>query len=246
MKSYNSKSRNKGLGGKVQFLFVAILMSISILLIAGIYIYDRQTEYFYDFENDAINSFPKGFVGVGRINTTKVVEWTVDDGHKGKVVQIAYLEENPYNYTGTEINTLFTKSTEGTISFDIYLTEFLRVCIDVCQEDTVWNSTDDVCIRMSYWDFVEVISVENELGKLENITSSLELLQWYHLKIYFNCIRNAWNVVVYDEDMNVVGNGNFKFFVQPSYMCQLYFATYKLGNMFYIDNVRISLNSIII
>ena len=246
MKSYNSKNRNKGLRGRVQFLFVAILMSISILLIAGIYIYDRQTEYFYDFENDAINSFPKGFVGVGRINTTKVVEWSVDDGHKGKVVQIAYLEENPYNYTGTEINTLFTKSTEGTISFDIYLTEFLRVCIDVCQEDTVWNSTDDVCIRMPQWDSIEVISVENELGKLENITSSLELLQWYHLKIYFNCIRNAWNVVVYDEDMNVVGNGNFKFFVQPSYMCQLYFSTYLLGNVFYIDNVRISLNSIII
>ena len=118
------------------------------------------------------------------------------------------------------------------------------MCIDVCQEDMVWNSTDDICIRMP-WSSVEVISVRNELGIIENITTSLELLHWYHFKIYFNCIRNSWNVVVYDEDMKVFGNGNFKFFVQPSYMCQLYFATYTLSNEFYIDNVRISLNNII-
>ena len=245
MKSYNSK-RRKDLRGRMQFLFVAILISINILLIAGIQIYDRQTEYFYDFENDVVDSFPKGFVGVGRINTTKVVEWNVDDGHKGKVVQIAYLEENPYDYAGTELNTLFTKSTEGIISFDIYLKCFLSVAIDICQEDMVWNKTDDICIRMPQWDYVEVISVRNELGRIENITNSLELLQWYHFIIYYNCIRNNWNVVVYDEDMKMFGEGGFDFSVQPSYMCQLYFATYKLSNEFYIDNVRISLNNIII
>lgn len=200
------------------------LIASSIILIALIVNIDTtRTEYFYDFEDDAINSFPKGFVGVGRIDTTKVVAWDFDDGHKGKVVQIVYLEENPYDYTGTELNTLFSKATEGFVSFDIYIKHGLRIGFDICQEDPIWDSDDDVSIYS---------------------IRLIELCKWYRLEVSFNCLENKWNIKIYREGTLIKFN-TYNFDVQPPYMCQLYFATYEIGSEFYIDNVSILLDTLL-
>lgn len=241
MKKFNFKSKN-------MFLYKIMLVSvISFSIFVFIYFstYTNSTEYYYDFENDAINSFPIGFVGVGRTTVhTKVVEWDIDDGHKGKVVEISYLDRthlDEVNYSGIELNTLFNKATKGYITFDIYLVEELGIAIDVCQEDPIWDNKDDICIRIVYPNYVMVRNVYHSLVKV--MSTPLNLLQWYHFILGFNCQENKWHISIYKE-MVLMGSMEFQFNIRPSYLCQLYFATYALGTEFYIDNVYISLEEI--
>lgn len=242
MKKYGLKFKTTDLYKKM----VIIVISFSILFTVFFYLdylnNKTQSEYFYDFEGDTINSFPKGFVGVGRIDTTKVVAWNLDDGHKGKVAQIVYLEENPYDYTGTELNTLFNKATKGFISFDIYFVEELGIAIDVCQEDPIYDRKDDISIRITYGD-PPLFTVVDSFNNIKEM-SSVKLLKWYHFEIEFNCERNEWSIEIYSKT-RLLSSKNLNFYIQPLYLCQLYFATYKLGNKFYIDNVNISLVTII-
>jgi len=248
MKKNNFKRKNIFL---YKIALVISIITFSLFLVTYISVYNiNSTEYFYNFEDDEINSFPNGFVGVGRSTVhTKVVEWLYNDGHKGKVVQISYLDTiytDEVDYAGIELNTLFSKAHDGFISFDIYLMEELKIAIDVCQEDPIWDSKDDICIRFSYLSLGD-IAVRNEFRFLENITSSaLELRQWYHFEVNFNCQKNEWDIKVYNKNAILIGIGSFRFFRQPSYLCQLYFATYAFGNEFYVDNVYISLNNIIL
>ena len=242
MKRYKFKSKNI-------FLYkIALVMIITVsIFFAYFSTYINSTEYYYDFENDAINSFPIGFVGIGRTTVhTKVVGWDHDDGHAGKVVQISYLDTfytDSVDYAGIELNTLFSKANEGFISFDIYLVEELGIAIDVCQEDPIWDSKDDICIRIAYQStYVMARDVRDSL--INVLSPALKLCQWYHFQLEFNCQKNEWSVMIYKE-MVLLGSMDFQFNIQPSYLCQLYFATYTLGNEFYIDNVRISLNNII-
>lgn len=183
-------------------------------------------------------------MGVGRIDTTKVVEWDLDDGHKGKVVHIKYLEENPYDYTGTELNTLFNRANEGYISFDIYLEHELGVAIDICQEDPIWDKIDDICIRFGYGGDMD-ITVRDSRGAISIVSSTeLELFTWYHFEIEFNCIYNTWNIKV-SKGTSIFIDEDFNFYVRPSYLCQLYFSTYVMGNEYYVDNVHIILSDLI-
>lgn len=227
---------------------LVVIISFSIIFVTYFFVVNtNQTEYFYDFESDVVNSFPAGFVGVGRSTVhTKVVEWDLDDGHDGKVVYISYLDRiflDEVNYTGIELNTLFNRANDGYVSFDIYLLHRgLGIAIDVCQEDMIWNNTDDICIRIGESTYV---SARNEDRALEKVfEKSLTTNTWYRFVVEFNCQKNEWTISIYDK-VGLIGNNEFKFNVQPSYLCQLYFATYELGNEFFVDNVRISLGEII-
>lgn len=227
---------------------IVVLISFLFLLIIYSYVNIKQneTEYFYDFESDVTGTFPKDFVGVGRVTEhTSVVDWDLDDGHDGKVVYISYLDRiylDKVNYSGIELNTLFNRANDGYISFDIYfIHRGLGIAIDICQEDPIWNNTDDICIRIAYESVY--VSARNEDGALEKISEkSLLTNVWYHFTIEFNCQENEWVISIYDNG-GLITNNNFKFNIQPSYLCQLYFATYVLGNEFYIDNVYISLEN---
>lgn len=245
MKKYELKEKNIFF---YKIVFIAII-SFSAIFIIYFNVDLNKTEYFYDFESDKVGSFPTGFVGVGR-NTdyTSVVEWNENDGHAGKVVYISYLDRiylDEINYSGIELNTLFNKATEGVVSFDIYfLHGDLGIAIDVCQEDWIWNRTDDISFRILYEEYPD-FSVRDSLGRLEGITTPpLDLNSWYHFEIEFNCQQNEWSVEI-SKNERFVGVGSFNFYVQPSYLSQIYFSTYKLGCEFYIDNVQISLNSLI-
>ena len=244
MEKYKLKEKNNFF---YKIVFIAVI-SFSIIFVVYFSVDSNRTEYFYDFENDAINSFPAGFVGIGR-NTdyTKVVEWNENDGHDGKVVYISYLDRiylDEVDYSGIELNTLFNKAWAGDISFDIYLVEELGIAIDVCQEDVLWDKKDDICIRIVHEStYVKARDVSGSLVKV--LSSPLKLFQWYSFKLKFNCQKHEWRISIY-KDMDLIGIPiAFQFDIQPSYLCQLYFATYAEGNQFYIDNVHISLNNLI-
>ena len=226
----------------------AVIVGFSILFVIFFYFNISIREYSYDFEDDIIGSFPKGFVGIGRpTKYTKVVEWNRDDGHKGKVVEINQLDRiylDKIDYSGIELNTVFSKATKGFISFDVYVVNNLGVAIDICQEDLVWNKSDDICIRIGY-EGHPYIWVRNSEGRLENImVLPLILERWYNFKINFDTEKNEWDIEVYNKDMTLMAKGNFRFYIQPTHICQLYFAAYTLGGIFYIDNVVISLSTL--
>ena len=228
-------------------IIIIILSFSSIILVTYFFLQANQTEYYYDFENDAVNSFPTGFMGIGRVvEHTRVVSWNLDDGHKGKVMYISYLDRiflDEVNYSGIELNTLFNRANDGRISFDIYLMHRdMGIAIDLVQEDLIWNNTDDICLRVGDSTY---ISARNEDMHLEKISEkALTTNVWYTFIIDFNCRDNEWTISIYDKT-SLIGSNSFKFNVQPLYFSQLYFATYELGNEFYIDNVRISLNNLV-
>ena len=81
------------------------------------------------------------------------------------------------------------------------------------------------------------IWVFNKFGSLE-VISSFRLKKWYHFSIKFD-ISTGWNLSILALGTNI--NKQFQFYQQPLYFTQLYFATYVLDSLFYIDNVMITL-----
>ncbi|KKM68722.1 hypothetical protein LCGC14_1458070, partial [marine sediment metagenome] len=192
----------------------------------------NNISFFYDFEDDEIGNFPKHFLGIGRSTKyVKVIEWTESDLHyKSKVVEINYFKENiinPFeNYGGSEFNILFKHSEKGIIEFDIYIQNPERINIDICQEDVIYNINDDIVIRIPLSYTEKGIYVRNRFGGYKEI-QYFRIQKWYHIKIEFN-LEN-WKIWI-DNSMNYK---EFMYNKRPEYFCQLYFATYILGQVFY-------------
>ncbi len=224
-----------------KLLYIIIIPSIIIGLIFAYTIYNNSSnEYFYNFENDTIGSFPDDWVGFARwYEKVEVVRWDKNDGHTGKVVDVGYWEENFIH--GIEFNTLFKKAKSGIIEFDIYVENVVnRIYLDVCQEDFIYNYWDDIAIRIQTRNKVN-LNIINNKGIFTEIMPVFELKTWYHFKINFN-VNNGWDLTIYkDQSMTQILSEHYDFFHQPLYFSQLYFATYRLNSQFFVDNIRISL-----
>lgn len=225
-------------------IIIALMVPLSLIL--GMLLFNEieklQNVYFYDFEDDKLGTFPDGFVGVGRnVSLTSVVYF--DEIHS-KVVEVRYLipmdlESIWIIYPGVELNTLFQLTKVGVIEFDINMLYYKRMCIDICQSDVGYDPIDDIRIWIGYSTGGRDISIINENGGRQYLCDFLTQT-WYHFKIEFD-IDVGWNIWIdnklYKEDI--------KWQQRPSYFCQLYFATYELGQVFSIDNVRITMLEII-
>ena len=203
-------------------------------IILGIWLFDRMEElqktYLYDFEDDKVGSYPDAFVGNLRdTDYTRVVYF--DDTYKN-VVEVNYWQEPPYNpleYGGMEFNTLYGLTLSGIIEFDIYLLSYKKVNIDICQSDPIYDSDDDITINFQA-DRSIVIKDENKNYKQISLFS---IRKWYHFKIEYNV--DEWKIWVNGK----LEQTNIKYYLEPPYFCQLYFATYDLGQVFYVDNIKI-------
>jgi len=170
------------------------------------------------------------------IDYTRVVYF--DEMHKN-VVEVRYLIPNIINpienYGGVEFNTIFRLTKKGIIEFDIYILYNKKICIDICQTDGEYDINDDIVIRIPLSSTNRYIAVLNEVGVYEEV-NSFSTSKWYHFKIEFD-VSVGW--VLWID--NVLRSGRIGFYRDPSYICQLYFATYELGQVFFIDNVKISI-----
>jgi len=224
----NKKKKEK----KINIIILST--SIFIFIILGVVIYDEieklSNSYFYDFEDDEIGSYPSGFVGNFRdTSSTKVIYF--DDIHKN-VVEVKYLEEPPHNpldYGGMEFNTLFGLTESGIIEFDVYLLTNDGFGIDICQSDSEYDSADDIQINFDDGD----IRIFNGFGAYNKI-STYSTKKWHHFKIKYNL--DEWSIWI-DNNLK---KENIKYYRNPPYFCQLYFSTYVLGQVFYVDNIRIT------
>ena len=221
-------------------IIICVVIFTSIIL--GVVIIDRieelQNIFYYNFEDDKIGSYPDGFVGnLRNTDYTRVVYW--DEIH-GNVVEIKYLEEPPLNPIiggGMEFNTLFGLTKKGVVEFDIYIESIVnRIYLDICQTDVEYDYRDDVALRMTTKDGLNILVV-NEYGILEEI-STFSLKGWYHFKIKFN-VETGYDLTIIKTLGTEVFSGHFDFFYKPQYFTQVYFATYTLGTVFYVDNIRI-------
>ncbi len=221
------------------FLVSFIILSIlSFGLIAYFWYSETSSNdntYFYDFEDDKLGSIPSEFTGTGRrFEEVQVVQWNETDGHN-KVVEIGYFEER--ELFGTELSILFEKSKRGIIEFDVYNKIGGQLYLDLVQEDFIYDPNDDICIRMPRANRDHITAMTG-LGVHKDILYFAKEM-WYHFKIEFDT-ETGWDLLIvgcleYDTF------NHFQFFHQPEYFSQLYFATYILDNVFYIDNIRISL-----
>lgn len=220
--------------GKIMLvLSIPIVIIIAMLVVRGLE--ETQNGFHYDFEDDKTGSYPKGFVGIWRdTEYTRVVYW--DEIH-GNVVEVRYLEEPPLNPIiggGMEFNTLFGLITAGIIEFDIYALSAQRINIDICQTDAEYDFRDDIVIRMPLSSTNDYIAIRNGEGKYERV-ESFSIKIWYHFRIQFD-IETGWRLWINNK---LIKFNEYTFEEQPPYFCQLYFATYELGQVFYVDNVKI-------
>lgn len=222
------------------------LMMISLifplLIILGILLIDQSEKSnlmtLYDFEDDDIESYPKGFVGVWRdTNYTRVIYLGETYGN---VVEIRYLDEpplNPLDNGGLEFNTLFRLSSKGTIEFDIYVLFNKRIAIDIVQTDGEYDVNDDIVIRIGNSNEKDIRIMTGD--GVYQIVKSFSTKVWYHFKIEYD-IEIGWSLWI----DNVIESYSLPFYQDPPYFCQLYFATYELGQVFYVDNVKITLDQL--
>jgi len=220
----------------LKLIVISLIIPLSIIL--GILLFDYQSEgtshtYSYNFENDEVGSYPTGFVGNWRdTKYTRVIYF--DEIHKN-IVEVRYLEEPPINPIiggGMEFNTLFKLTTSGIIEFDIYLLYNKKVGIDICQSDAIYDNDDDIDIHLNG---DRSITIKDEFGNHKQI-SSFSTQKWYHFKIEFDI--NKWSIWI-DETLQ---QADIRYYQKPPYFCQLYFATYDLGQIFYVDNIEITVN----
>jgi len=219
---------------------ILIILSIPILIISAMFVIreieNTQTIYYYDFEDDKTGSYPKGFIGVLRdTDYTRVVYF--DEIHKN-VVEINYFEEPSYNPViggGLEFNTIFRLTKRGIIEFDIYIIYNKRINIDICQTDGEYDIIDDIVIRMPFSSTQHHIAIMNEEGVYEEI-KSFSISRWYKFKIEFD-VDIGWALWI----DGALQSSRIGFYQDPPYMCQLYFATYELGQVFYVDNIMINI-----
>ncbi len=225
----------------LKLIIIATIISLSIIL--GLSLTDQIEKnistYSYNFEDDDVGSYPNGFVGVLRdIDYTRVIYF---NELYGNVAEIIYLDEppiNPLDNGGLELNTGFNKATEGIIEFDIYVESIVnRIYIDICQEDIIYDYRDDVAIRMTTKDGLNIIIVD-EWGTLEKI-STFNVKGWYRFRIEFN-IETGWDLTITNLSNMKIFQNHFDFFHKPEYFSQLYFSTYTLGTTFYVDNILIT------
>jgi len=219
---------------------IVISLTIFFFIILGISLIDQSEKsnlvMSYDFEDDEIGAYPNGFVGVLRdTNYTRVIY--LDEIH-GQVVEIRYLEEPPFNPIiggGMEFNALFGLTAAGTVEFDIYVLHAKRIYIDICQTDVEYDYRDDIAIRMPLSTTDDYIAIMDDEGEYERV-KSFSTKVWYHFKIEYD-IEIGWSLWI----DHVIESHSLPFYQDPPYMCQLYFATYELGQIFYVDNVKITL-----
>ena len=221
--------------GKMIFLVSFIILSFGLI---AYFWYSGTTSdndtYFYDFEDDDLGSIPEDFTGTGRrFGEVQVVQWNETDNH-GNVVEIGYLKER--ELFGTELSILFEKSTKGIVEFDVYNKVGGLLYLDLVQEDFIYDPDDDICIRMPRPNRDHITAMDG-LGIHKNILYFTEKT-WYSFRIRFDT-ETGWDLIIVGLGSNTFNH--FQFFHQPEYFSQLYFATYILGNVFYIDNIRISL-----
>lgn len=230
-------AKNKKYGKVILVLIIPIVIVMAILAVKRLE--EAQNVFYYDFEDDKTGTYPGGFVGVLRdTEYTRVVYF--DESHRN-VVEIRYLEEPPFNPIiggGMEFNTLFGFTTAGIIEFDVYLLYNKRVNIDICQTDAEWDTEhykDDVVIRMPFSIDFRYIAIMTEEGVYENV-EPFHTSKWYSFKIEFDL--ESWRLWINND---LIQSNRIGFIRTPEYFCQLYFATYELGSVFYVDNVKISI-----
>lgn len=218
---------------------IAISFIVPLLIILSITLIDQSERKnlvtLYDFEDDQIGDYPKGFVGVLRdTEYTRVINF--DETH-GNVVEIRYLKANIINpieiYGGVEFNTLFGLTDKGIIEFDIYGLFHKKINIDVCQTDGEYDYRDDIVINIRASGNIAIRDNDQYREVKRFVTEN-----WYHFKIQFD-IEKGWILWINDD---VIQFNRYTFEEQPPYFCQLYFATYELGNVFYVDNIKIILD----
>ncbi len=220
------------------------LMIIEIFVIfiisTGVFLYYIKQPVFThnyienDFDDDKLGSIPSEFTGTGRrFEEVQVVQWNETDNH-GNVVEIGYFEER--ELFGTELSILFEKSTKGIVEFDVYNKVGGQIYIDIVQEDFIYDPDDDICIRMPRANRDHITAMDG-LGVHKNILYFTEKI-WYSFRIQFDT-ETGWDLIIVGLGSNTFNH--FQFFHQPEYFSQLYWGIYILDNVFYIDNIRISL-----
>ena len=221
------------------------LMIIGIFVIftisTGVFLFNIKQPVFThnyiedDFDDDKLGSIPSEFTGTGRrFGEVQVVQWNETDNH-GNVVEIGYFEERT-DPKGTELSILFEKSVKGIVEFDVYNKVGGQLYLDLVQEDVIYDFRDDICIRMPRTNRDHITAMDG-LGIHKNILYFTEKT-WYSFRIKFN-VKIGWDLIIIGLGSNTFNH--FQFYHQPKYFSQLYFATYILDNVFYIDNIRISL-----
>lgn len=214
----------------IHIFFPSILVMLFIT-IGILYLFSETHNIFYDFEDQKVGSFPDGFVGLDRrVEDIHIVEWNKTDELYGKVLRVSYLEENDYG--GVECNLLFKQSKKGIVEFDLFPDDN-KMGIILCQKDTEYNYRDDINIKVPKNSEIAVMDKNGEYKEIMKFTKEI----WYHFKIEYN-IDTGFNVSITNE-YRFTYVYLFDFFYDPPYFCQIYFSTYQLGTIFYLDNLRI-------
>ena len=191
------------------------------------------SEVIYDFESDVIGEHPEGWSGLGW-DGTEVITWERDKIH-GQVAEVMNRDGD-----GVEVATRYKKAESGVIEFDIYCVYIdQRIGIDITQLTQNYDSEDDICISLGGSD--GIIAIRDGDKNFARV-SSFSAEKWYHFKVEFN--MDYWELWIDGEHMLVYGGYYINYYELPPYFCELYFSTYEDDNVFYIDNVEITVDAI--